>query len=149
MTRSWSASAAWAAPRPGSSAGAGSACWVWSASTFLMLWGRPTASRASSACPTTRTRPMFPSCTAPTRDGGIEGGEVFNGALASARLHGLPHEVLTGAEVNARFPGYNLAPQARAVFQPQGGYVMSERAIVAHVRAAQAEGAEIHAREQV
>ena len=82
-------------------------------------------------------------------DGGIEGGEVFNGALASARLHGLPHEVLTGAEVNERFPGYNLAPQARAIFQPQGGYVMSERAIVAHVRAAQAEGAEIHAREQV
>ncbi|WP_236039037.1 N-methyl-L-tryptophan oxidase [Belnapia arida] len=82
-------------------------------------------------------------------DGGIEDGEVFNGALASARLHGLPHEVLTGAAVNARHPGYNLAPQARAVFQPQGGYVMSERAIVAHVRAAQAAGAEIHAREQV
>ena len=57
--------------------------------------------------------------------------------------------MLTGAAVNARHPGYNLAPQARAVFQPQGGYVMSERAIVAHVRAAQAAGAEIHAREQV
>src|SRR3712207_3836436 len=44
-------------------------------------------------------------------DGGLEDGEVFNGALASARLHALPHEVLTGAEVNARHPGYNLAPQ--------------------------------------
>lgn len=82
-------------------------------------------------------------------DGGLEDGAVFNGALHSARLHALKHEVLTGAEVNARFPGYSLPAGMRAVFQPQGGYVMSERAIVAHVRAAQAAGAEIHARERV
>jgi sarcosine oxidase len=82
-------------------------------------------------------------------DGGPEDGEVFQGALASARLHGLPHAVLTGAEVNARHPGYALPPGMRCVFQPEGGYVMSERAVVAHVRAAQAAGAEIHAREQV
>jgi sarcosine oxidase len=37
----------------------------------------------------------------------------------------------------------------RAVFQPEGGFVASERAIVAHVLAAQAAGAEIHARERV
>src|ERR1700744_3109023 len=54
-------------------------------------------------------------------DGGREDGELFNGALASARLHDLPHEVLTGAEVNARYPGYNLPSALRAVFQPQGG----------------------------
>ena len=82
-------------------------------------------------------------------DGGPEDGDVFAGALASARLHGLAHEVLTGAEVNERFPGYRLPPALRAVFQPDGGLVASERAIVAHVRAAQAEGAEIHARERV
>src|SRR3954469_11888619 len=82
-------------------------------------------------------------------DGGLADGEGFGGALTSARLHGLAHEVLTGAEVNDRFPGYRLPAGHRAIFQPQGGYVMSERAIVAHVRAAQAAGAEIHAREQV
>jgi sarcosine oxidase len=82
-------------------------------------------------------------------DGGPEDGEVFQGALASARLHKLEHEVLTGAQVNARFPGYNLPAGSRTVFQPQGGYLLSERAIVAHVRAAQAAGAEIHARERV
>ena len=72
---------------------------------------------------------------------------LFNSALASARQHGLPHEVLRGTEVNARFPGYRLPANHRAVFQPEGGLVASERAIVAHVEAAQAMGADIRARE--
>lgn len=74
---------------------------------------------------------------------------LFQGALASAELHGLEHEVLTGRDVNERFPGYRLPPTHRAVFQAQGGLVASERAIVAHVRAAQENGAVIHARERV
>ncbi len=82
-------------------------------------------------------------------DAGPEDDALFQGALASARLHGLSHEVLSGAEVNARFPGYRLPPSARAVFQPQGGLIASERAIVAHVRAAQEAGAVIQAREPV
>ena len=82
-------------------------------------------------------------------DGGREDGELFEGALASARLHDLPHEVLTGSEINARYPGYNLPSATRAVFQPQGGLLASERAIVAHVNAAMSHGAEIHARERV
>ncbi|MFE1598989.1 N-methyl-L-tryptophan oxidase [Methylobacterium sp. ID0610] len=82
-------------------------------------------------------------------DASPEDDEVFQGALASARLHDLPHEVLSAAEVNARFPAYRLPQKIRAVYQPQGGLVASERAIVAHVRAAQAHGAEVHARERV
>src|SRR5215470_9483514 len=82
-------------------------------------------------------------------DGGPEEGELFRGALNSARLHGLDHEVLSGAKINARFPGYHLPSAMRAVFQPQGGLIASERAIVAHVRAAIAEGAAIQAREPV
>ena len=82
-------------------------------------------------------------------DGGPEDDELFAGALASARLHGLPHEVLTGTAVNERFPGYRMQPQARFVVQPQGGLIASERAIVAHVGLAQAAGAEIRARERV
>jgi len=82
-------------------------------------------------------------------DGGPEDGVVFQGALASARLHGLAHEVLTGAEVNARFPAYRLPPGFRAVLQAEGGYVLSEAAVVAHVAAAQAAGAEVRARERV
>jgi sarcosine oxidase len=82
-------------------------------------------------------------------DAGREDGELFGGALASARLHELPHEVLTGAEINARYPGYDLPSTLRAVFQPQGGLLASERAIVAHVNVAMSFGAEIHARERV
>ena len=57
--------------------------------------------------------------------------------------------MLTGAEVNARFPGYNLPARHAAVFQPDGGLVASERAVVAHTELAQASGAVVHAREQV
>ena len=82
-------------------------------------------------------------------DAGPENDGLFQGALASARLHGLAHEVLSGSEVNARFPGYRLPDAHRAVFQPQGGLVASERAVVAHVALAQSHGAVIQAREAV
>jgi sarcosine oxidase len=82
-------------------------------------------------------------------DAGPEDGAIFGGALASARLHGLPHEALTGAEVNARWPGYRLPAAHRAVFQPEGGFVLSERAVVAHAEAAMAAGADLRARERV
>ncbi|HEY5794438.1 MAG TPA: N-methyl-L-tryptophan oxidase [Bosea sp. (in: a-proteobacteria)] len=82
-------------------------------------------------------------------DASPEDDPLFQGALNSARLHDLPHEVLTGDEINARWPGYRLPSSHRAVFQARGGLIASERAIVAHVRAAQEHGAEIHAREAV
>ena len=82
-------------------------------------------------------------------DASPEWDALFQGALASARQHALPHEVLTGAQVNARFPGYRLPGTHRAVFQPQGGLVASERAVVAHVALAQSHGAVVHARERV
>jgi sarcosine oxidase len=82
-------------------------------------------------------------------DGGLPEAGVFERALHAAQLHDLPHEVLSGAEVSARFPAYHLPADWRLLYQPEGGFVASERAIVAHVRAAQAAGAEIHARERV
>lgn len=82
-------------------------------------------------------------------DASREDESPFQGALASARLHGIAHAVLSGAEVNARFPGYRLPNDFAALFQPEGGFIASERAIVAHVEAAQKRGAEIHAREPV
>lgn len=82
-------------------------------------------------------------------DASPEDDALFQGALNSACLHDLPHEVLTGDEINARWPGYRLPSSHRAVFQARGGLIASERAIVAHVRAAQENGAEIHAREAV
>ena len=82
-------------------------------------------------------------------DAGPEQSQIFQGSRGSCDEHGLPYEVLTGAEVNQRFPGYRLPESHRAVLQPEGGYLLSERCIVAHVTAAQALGAEVHARERV
>jgi len=82
-------------------------------------------------------------------DASPEDGQLFQGALASAREHQLAHEVLTGTQVSDRFPAYRLPAAHRAIYQPDGGLITSERAIVAHVRAAQSAGAEIHARERV
>lgn len=74
---------------------------------------------------------------------------VFQGSKASCEEHGLAHEILTGAEVNRRFPGYRLPDDLMAVFQTDGGYLLPERCIVAHVETAQKHGAEIHACEPV
>src|SRR6185437_896963 len=82
-------------------------------------------------------------------DAGPPDSVVFQGSLASCVEHGLAHEVLSGDEANARFPGYALPSSYRALFQPEGGFIASERAIVAHVALAQARGADIRAREQV
>jgi sarcosine oxidase len=75
--------------------------------------------------------------------------EIFRGSYESCRIHDLPHEVLTSAELTRRYPAYRLPPDHVALFQPSGGFLLSERAIVAHVVAAQSAGAEIRARERV
>jgi len=87
------------------------------------------------------------------RTGSIDAGPadswVFKGSLKSCVEHGLEHEVLSGMEINERFPGYNLSHDLLGVFQPDGGFVLPEQAIVAFVQAAHALGAEIHGRESV
>ncbi len=77
------------------------------------------------------------------------GHEVFEGALESCLIHDIPHEILTHDQVNQRFPGYELPPGHMGLFQADGGFVLSERSIVAYVNASIAGGAEIHAREKV
>ncbi|HEU0115870.1 MAG TPA: FAD-dependent oxidoreductase, partial [Thermomicrobiales bacterium] len=74
---------------------------------------------------------------------------VFRGSLASCREHDLPHEALASAELTRRFPGYRLPPAHMALFQPDGGFLLPEQCIVAHVGGAQAAGATIRARERV
>ena len=82
-------------------------------------------------------------------DVGSAESQVFSGSLASCLEHDLQHEVLTGAELNGRFPGYNVPEAYRALYQPAGGFLVPERATVAFVQAAHKLGAVIHAREQV
>ena len=82
-------------------------------------------------------------------DAGPENGVIVSGSKRSCAEHDLPHDVLDAAMLRRRFPGYQLAPNMMAVYQPQGGFLMSERCIVAHISAALARGAEIHGRERV
>ncbi len=82
-------------------------------------------------------------------DAGPEDSWVFKGSWDSCRLHDLRHEVLTGAELHRRYPGYNLPKDHLAVLQPDGGFLTPERCIVSYVMGAQARGAEIHGHETV
>ena len=77
------------------------------------------------------------------------GHEVFEGSLESCLLHDIPHRVLNHAQINEQFPGYQLPLGHMGILQRDGGFVLSERSIVAYANAAMSEGAEIHAREVV
>ena len=74
-------------------------------------------------------------------------GEVFAGALESCLIHRIEHEVLSSTDLTNRFPGYQLPSGHRALYQKDGGFVLSERAIVAHALLARERGATIRARE--
>jgi sarcosine oxidase len=76
-------------------------------------------------------------------DAGPAGSRVVEGSLESCRVHGLRHDLLSGAELNARFPGYRVPDEYRAVFQPDGGFLEPERCIRAHVRLAGGMGARV------
>src|SRR5262249_5940123 len=63
--------------------------------------------------------------------------------------HGLAHEILGGAEIARRYPALSLPHGHIGLIQPEGGFIASERAILAHAGLAMAAGAEIRAREAV
>jgi sarcosine oxidase len=71
------------------------------------------------------------------------------GSLASARAHDLPHELLEADRIRARFPGFAVPDELVAVFQPDGGFVLSERAIAGQARLALSDGGELHGHEAV
>jgi sarcosine oxidase len=80
---------------------------------------------------------------------GLPGSEVFDGALASCRIHDLPHEILSRQQINQRFPAYRLPRQYAGILQPDGGFLDPERCIAAHLTLTRAHGAAIHADEQI
>jgi len=82
-------------------------------------------------------------------DAGPADSWVFKGALKSAVQYDLPHEVLTGAEMTQRFPGYRFPQDLMFLYQPQGGFLTPERCITSYAFAAMEQGAELHGREKV
>jgi sarcosine oxidase len=83
-------------------------------------------------------------------EGGPEDGMTFRGALEAARLHDIPHEVLDAGEMRRRYPAYaGFDATTRVVFQADGGFLLAERTILAHVNGALAAGADLRFREGV
>jgi sarcosine oxidase len=82
-------------------------------------------------------------------EGGPENGPTFQGALRAAQEHELDHEVLDPFHVEERYPAYRLPPEARVVYQPDGGFLLAERTILAHVNVALRYGADLRFRQRV
>jgi sarcosine oxidase len=70
-------------------------------------------------------------------------------SLESCRVYDLPHELVDGRELGRRHPAFQVPSDIPALLQPDGGFLLSERCIVAHVAEAQALGADVRAREAV
>jgi sarcosine oxidase len=76
-------------------------------------------------------------------------GRLVQGTLAAARRHGLPHEVLSAAELTQRLPAFDLPRDFVAVLQPDGGFLEVEPSVAALLALATAAGATIRTGETV
>ena len=87
------------------------------------------------------------------RTGSLEmseaGHDLVDKSQASCLDHGLPHEMLDATEVMRRYPVFRLSPGTRAIFQPDGGYVLSEAAIRVHAERAIQHGATLKTGERL
>ena len=83
-----------------------------------------------------------------TRCGGLSigtaNGPYIRSLLETARANGAAHEVLSRDEMAERYPQHNLRPDDCAVYDPNAGVLRTDRAVIAAVAAAQANGATVH-----
>lgn len=70
-------------------------------------------------------------------------GMLVPGSRRSARVHGIPHEMLDAAEIRRRFPAVRPAESDIALFEPGAGLLYSERCVQAHLRLAADAGAHL------
>ena len=74
-------------------------------------------------------------------------GVLVAGSLAAAKEHALPHERLDGLEILRRYPMFRLPEGFAGVFEPEGGYLLSEQSIIEMAGEAARHGAVIHENE--
>jgi sarcosine oxidase len=83
-----------------------------------------------------------------TRCGGLSigtaDGPYIRSLLETARANGAAHEILSREEMAERYPQHNLRPDDCAVYDPNAGVLRTDRAVMAAVAAAEANGATIH-----
>jgi sarcosine oxidase len=78
---------------------------------------------------------------------GPENGEVVGGTLTAARLHGLAVQRVSQAQVRSRWPQFRVPDEFVGVWEPEAGFLLSEKAIGVFARVALEAGAEIHGHE--
>ena len=74
---------------------------------------------------------------------GPPAGRLVTGALASARTHGLAHDVLDEPEVARRHPAVRIPGGAVAVAEPRAGVLLAARGLDALLDVARADGADV------
>lgn len=80
---------------------------------------------------------------------GPEGSHTIDGLHTCYRTHDLPHRVLSAAAAMDEFPQFRLPTDNVCFHDPDGGYLFVEDCVEAHLRAAEAAGAEVRLHEQV
>ena len=76
-------------------------------------------------------------------DIGPDDGTLVRGALSSARLHGIAHERVGGAELMRRWPALSVGSGEAAVFEPDAGILDPEQCVAAQIESARAAGAQL------
>ena len=80
---------------------------------------------------------------------GPPGGETVSGAIKSAQLYGLEHEVMDAREVHDRWSQFNPPDGFAAVYEERSGILTPEACISAHLEGAVSSGAEVRYGTQV
>lgn len=80
---------------------------------------------------------------------GKQGSSTVEGSAASARAHGLEHDLLDAAALRARFPALRPDDDDIALYEAAAGYVRPERAVSAQLARAARAGAELRFDEPV
>ena len=75
--------------------------------------------------------------------------DSLEAAVDLCERQSLPYEVLSGDEVEQRFPGYDLSSEYKFLYQPDGGVLDVPECTIAHMNAAHDHGAEVRAHERV
>lgn len=87
------------------------------------------------------------------RTGGLMGGpargRLFRGALASARTHGVAHEVLDAKALARRFPAYSPRSDWMGVYEQRAGMLFPEKCVEAQISLSRSRGVEVHLNEEV
>jgi len=76
-------------------------------------------------------------------------GELVAGSLASARTHGLAHELIDNAELRRRYPVFDIDRDWVGVADAQAGWLAPERSVEAHLRLAERHGATLRFTEPI